>query len=89
MRSCSTPRRSSREVEFNVEIHYAKQNRYRRLEDVSPVVRTLAREQFDDYVKRVRLFGHPRIAEALRNLDNLGALLTTAIERVEASRGLN
>ena len=51
-----------REVEFNVEIHFAKDDRYRRLDTVSPVVRTLAKEQFDDYVKQVRLFAHPRVA---------------------------
>ena len=43
---------------------FAKQNVYRRLGDISPVVRTLAQEQFDDYVKRVRIFVHPRIAAA-------------------------
>jgi len=75
-----------REVEFNVEVYYAKERRFRRLEEVSPVVRTLAREQFDDYVKRVRLFGHPRVAESLRRLDNFGGLVTAAIERVEAGR---
>ena len=55
-----------REVEIDVDVYYRKENRYRPLEDVSPVVRTLAREQFDDYVKRVRIFAHPRIAAALQ-----------------------
>jgi hypothetical protein len=70
-----------REVEFNVEIYFAKERCYRRLGEVSPVVRTLAREQFDDYVKRVRIFGHPRIAAAVGGLKNFAELLTTAIER--------
>ena len=39
---------------------------YRRLGDISPVVRTLAQEQFDDYVKRVRIFVHPRVAAEAR-----------------------
>ncbi len=73
-------------MEFNVEIFYAKERRYRRLEEVSPVVRTLAREQFDDYVKRVRLFGHPRVAEQLRGLGNFADLVTAAIERVGAGK---
>jgi uncharacterized protein len=68
------------EVDFDVEVYYAKQNVYRRLGEVSPVVRTLAREQFDDYVKRVRLFVHPRWSAKLRGLDNLPDLVYEAIE---------
>ena len=45
-----------REVEFRISVFYPKENRYRSLESASPVVRSLAREQFDDYVKRVRIF---------------------------------
>lgn len=72
-----------REVEFRVDIYFAKENRYRPLAEVSPVVRTLAQEQFDDYVKRVRLFAHPRIAPALRGLEQLSALVHQAIDRTE------
>ena len=54
-----------REVQFNVEIHFPKEARFRPLGDVSPVVRTLAHEQFDDYVKRVRVFVHPRLTVGL------------------------
>ncbi len=49
------------EVDFDIEVYFAKQSVFRRLGDISPVVRTLAKEQFDDYVKRVRIFVHPRI----------------------------
>ncbi|MCY2992984.1 MAG: HD domain-containing protein, partial [Planctomycetota bacterium] len=56
------------EVEINVEIYFHKEDCYRHLGDVSPVVQTLARQQFDDYVKRVRIFVHPRLA---RELDGL------------------
>jgi len=73
----------AREVEFDVEIHFPKQQRYRPLGEVSPVVRTLAREQFDDYVKRVRIFAHPRVIDDLRRLANLAELLAEAIERTE------
>jgi HD superfamily phosphohydrolase len=69
-----------REVEFYVEVHFAKEKRYRRLEEVSPVVRTLAREQFDDYVKRVRIFGHTRVADDLRELEKFNELLARAIQ---------
>ena len=72
-----------REVEFNVEIHFAKDDRYRRLDDVSPVVRTLAKEQFDDYVKQVRLFAHPRVAGMLKRLNKFSELVVAAIERME------
>jgi HD superfamily phosphohydrolase len=49
----------NREVEFNVPIYFTKEDLYRPLHQVSPVVEALARTQFDDYVKRVRLFVHP------------------------------
>ena len=73
----------AREVQFDVEIHFPKADRYRPLCEVSPVVRTLATEQFDDYVKRVRVFVHPRIAADLRRLDNFTELLDQAITQTE------
>ncbi len=69
------------EVEFDIDVYYPKERRFRRLGEVSPVVRTLAREQFDDYVKRVRLFVHPRLAADLRGLKNLPDLLAEAVDR--------
>jgi uncharacterized protein len=68
------------EVEFQIDVHFPKENCYRRLGDISPVVRTLAREQFDDYVKRVRVFAHPRVAEDLRLLPRLPELIAEAAE---------
>lgn len=59
------------EVEFDVEVYFPKRGVYRRLGEISPVVRTLAREQFDDYVKRVRLFVHPRLAEQVKRMPEL------------------
>jgi len=70
-----------REVQFDVEIHFPKEDRYRTLAEVSPVTCTLAREQFDDYVKRVRIFAHPRVADDLRQLADLSALVVEAVER--------
>jgi HD superfamily phosphohydrolase len=72
-----------REVHIDVDIYYAKEKRYRPLAEVSPVVRTLAEEQFDDYVKRVRVFAHPRIAAELRALPQVGQLVCAAIDRTE------
>lgn len=45
-----------REIEFSIEVYFPKEDRYRPLREVSPVVDALARTQFDDYVKRVRIF---------------------------------
>jgi len=73
----------AREVEFNVEIHFPKQAVYRKLGDVSPVVKTLAHEQFDDYVKRVRLFCHPRLTAELQALGNLADLVEQAVQQTE------
>ena len=73
----------AREVQFNVDVYFPKENRYRPLGEVSPVIRTLATEQFDDYVKRVRIFAHPRIAADLRALANLPELLDQAITQTE------
>jgi HD superfamily phosphohydrolase len=73
-----------REVQFDVEVYSRKEDCYRPLEGVSPVVRTLAKEQFDDYVKRVRIFAHPRIAASLRDLD-LPELLAGAIDSMQSA----
>lgn len=68
------------EVEFQIDVHFPKENCYRRLGDISPVVRTLAREQFDDYVKRVRIFASPRVADDIRSLPRLPELLAEAAD---------
>ncbi len=67
-----------REVEIKIDVYYRKEDRFRPLGEVSPVVRTLAQEQFDDYVKRVRIFAHPRIAHRLRELPDLDQLVHQA-----------
>lgn len=68
------------EVEFQIDVHFPKEHCFRRLGDISPVVKTLAREQFDDYVKRVRVFAHPRVAEDLQSLPRLPELIAEAAE---------
>jgi HD superfamily phosphohydrolase len=57
-----------REVEFHVEIFFPKEKVYRPLGEVSPVVHTLATKQFDDYVKRVRIFTRAELAGDLARL---------------------
>lgn len=68
-----------REVEFHVEIFFPKEREYRPLHEVSPVVAALARTQFDDYVKRVRVFAHPRCAAKLARLPNIGSRIAAAL----------
>ena len=67
------------EVQFQIEVYFAKEDCYRPLGDISPVVKTLAQQQFDDYVKRVRVLAHPRFAKKLASLDSLPALIAEAV----------
>jgi hypothetical protein len=73
-----------REVEFNVDVYFPKEDCYRPLAEVSPVVQTLALKQFDDYVKRVRLFIHPSLVDDFSRLGDLTQLITSAIAAMEA-----
>ena len=54
-----------KEVEFKVDIYSPKERKYYPLSHVSPVVNALARTQFDDYVKRVRIFADPSLSKRL------------------------
>jgi hypothetical protein len=74
---------AQREVECNIPVYFPAEKRYHLLGDISPVVRALAREQFDDHVKRVRVFVHPRVVEPMRGLAKPYQLLEEAIERME------
>ncbi len=68
------------EVQFDIEIHFPKEPCFRLLGDVSPVVKTLAQKQFDDYVKRVRVFVHPRLVPYLDKIPDVNALVSQAID---------
>jgi uncharacterized protein len=68
-----------REIEFEVEIYFPKEDVYRPLLQVSPVVETLARTQFDDYVKRVRVFAHPRLVDRINASGAFQSALAAAI----------
>jgi uncharacterized protein len=67
-----------REVEFAVEIYFPKLDAYRPLRRVSPVVDALARTQFDEYVKRVRVFVAPGQRDAIRQVPSLERLVQHA-----------
>jgi HD superfamily phosphohydrolase len=69
-----------REIEFRVDVLFTKESVYRPLGNVSPVVQTLAQRQFDDYVKRVRVFVHPRVAELARGRVDVAALVGRAAD---------
>lgn len=69
-----------REVQFNVQVYFPKEPCYRSFADVSPVVQTLALQQFDDYVKRVRIFVHPRLLPYLKRIREKTNLVDHAIE---------
>jgi hypothetical protein len=68
-----------REVEFNLAVRTTMgEPRYRPLASQSPVVRALAREQFDSLVKRVRLFASRPLAERLAGRTDLAERLLEA-----------
>jgi len=71
------------EIQFEVDVLFLKDDTYRPLSEVSPVCRSLAQEQFDDYVKKVRLFVHPRVADDLRSRIDLNDLIAQALARTE------
>tara|TARA_B100000809_G_C14848047_1_gene427255 strand:- start:460 stop:627 length:168 start_codon:yes stop_codon:yes gene_type:complete len=50
------------------------------LGDVSPVVQALAHTQFDNYVKQVRIFIHPRLADHSDTLLSAGPLLDDLLD---------
>lgn len=68
----------SREVDFRVDIYYPKERVYRPLEAVSPVTEALAKRQFDDAVKRVRVFVHPRLRKSVDALPDFNTLVAEA-----------
>jgi HD superfamily phosphohydrolase len=69
-----------REIEFAADIYFPKEDVYRPLQEVSPVIDALAHRQFDDYVKRVRVFAHPAIAAELQALPEFNGLVETCLD---------
>jgi len=66
------------EVQFRVTVRLERTGEFRPLGELSPVVQALATRQFDDHVKRVRLFVHPRLQTQLAPLP-LESLLENAL----------
>ncbi|MDD3590432.1 MAG: HD domain-containing protein [Thermoguttaceae bacterium] len=73
-----------KEVEFKIDVFYPDENTYRPLSEVSPVVRALAKEQFDDYVKRVRIFAAPEVVQQFRETKKVNLALERALEKFES-----
>jgi len=65
------------EVQFRVQVKTSQG--FKVLGDVSPVVQTLATRQFDDYVKKVRVFVAPHLKSHLNDPDAIQDLLQQAI----------
>jgi len=72
---------ATKEVEFRLQVrersgHAADPpHRWRPLADVSPVVRSLAHEQFDSLVKRVRVFAPAPVASAIAACSDFESLM--------------
>jgi hypothetical protein len=55
---------------------------YRPLHEVSPVVRALAGTQFDDYVKRVRVYARAPVAARLAAMPGLPERVAQIVRQV-------
>ncbi|MDO5308010.1 MAG: HD domain-containing protein [Planctomycetia bacterium] len=75
-----------KEVQFDIDVYYPEEDVYRPLDQVSPVVRALAKEQFDDYVKRMRVFADPESATKLKKLKDFDDALNQAVELYDQRR---
>ncbi|PQO42129.1 HD domain-containing protein [Blastopirellula marina] len=75
------------EVQFNIDVHEVKAGTYRSLGDVSPMVETLAKRQFDDYVKKVRIFVHPRLQDAIEGDASIEGLFVETVQSMFPESG--
>ena len=71
------------EVQFQIPVR-DRTGQYRMIGDVSPVVHTLATEQFDNFVKRVRIFANPEFPQLISSSIDWAALLNKAIESTDS-----
>ena len=81
---------SEREIEFRLDVRERPRAGqtgpiWRPLADLSPVVRSLAHEQFDHLVKRARIFAPVDVAATLAALPDLDRLVLDACQGVDAS----
>jgi uncharacterized protein len=72
-----------KEVEFKITVYDARRDRYAPFEATSPVLRALAHQQFDHYVKRVRILCSQRLAGKLPPGADIEPALRDAIEETD------
>jgi len=72
-----------KETPLLVDVWRRKEQQYQPLSQASPVAQALAPEQFDDYVKRVRVFGHPRLLPLITMPHLVQDLLAEAADQVD------
>lgn len=68
-----------REVEFKIDVYFSDERVYRPLAQVSPIVEAMSRTQFDDCVKRVRIFAAPHVHTAIHNIENIADLIQEVV----------
>ena len=71
------------EVQFDIDVKMKQTGQCFRLDQLSPVIQTLATQQFDEYVKRVRVFVHPKWADECRRIDDISKLVYEAAFEIE------
>lgn len=64
-----------REVEFKVDVYDRPTQLWQPLRELSPIVNAMSNTEFDDCVKRVRIFVSPRLLEPLRMIEHLDDLV--------------
>lgn len=76
-----------KEVEFKIDVYFPQENKYRPLSEVSPVIQALAKEQFDKFVKKVRIFVAPERIDELRERElSFDELLQKTLDVVSVSK---
>ena len=68
-----------REVEFRVDVYFTRENAYRPLRDVSPIVASMSNTAFDDCVKRVRICVAERVLPNMPDASLIDELVEQAI----------
>ena len=69
-----------REVEFRVDVWFRSSNEYRPLREVSPIVDAMAKTQFDDCVKKVRIFVSPEIRDLIPTGSSVDPLVMDVLQ---------
>ncbi len=73
-----------REVEFRIDVYDRGSESWMPLQQVSPIVQAMSTTQFDDCVKRVRIFVAEHLLPSLKALSDLDDLVRTAADETES-----